>query len=414
MSYWSDWYSDNLEANQIYTALIYFGEQQDPTYKESNLTPDITPTNNLINKGASENDLFNALSQESIQLEVYNGSRKYESVDFSHLKTLRLSIDAYNIDENSYRWTFRNCINNSVVKNDDYITLNYNLLNVNRLKPTWAQLTNTTYPTVATMFTALCTAIGMTGTNDGDSNLQITPFPINQNFQHEYQLSTWGDITTVGELANQIAQIEGCYVEINNGVSPTCNIKKFPKNILNREIEAYVYGGTFDETEESSYQTGDSLDGNTDTLNGGAFDNDYKVINDDVLINLEIGETYQPTGIIANIPKWTIEDDEVSGEDYEYKVGTDDTLIDMTSNNLLKLAMAHVGSIDFAAILTQIFNNLNFPSANFEATILNNMAFDIGDVVAISTGTNPTKYSYIENITTNIFGTTVLSNKRGD
>jgi len=161
------------------------------------------------------------------------------------------------------------------------------------------------------------------------------------------------------------------------------------------------------------YRTGDNLDGNTATKDGGNFTIDYLVVDDDVLIELDIGaEYYKPSGIVAVVPNYVWNDGEVTQEDLEVVYGSRTNAIDLTGNDILKLMVVRNGSIPYNDTLSRIYNELNFYSINFEATVTNNLRFETGDVVAISTGVAPTRFSYVENINTDLFGATIISNNR--
>lgn len=164
------------------------------------------------------------------------------------------------------------------------------------------------------------------------------------------------------------------------------------------------------------YSTGDDLDGNVDTKDGGSFTVDYKVLDDNVLSAYQINsDYYRPTGIKGIVPCWKNENNEWKMEDKEVVYGTSSGALDLTGNAILKMIIFRNATTEsqYPSIFSDIYDEINFPSVRFEATIPNNLKFALGDVIALSGGVGPTRFSFIENINTDISGPTILSNNRG-
>lgn len=496
MNYWDEWYADNLGACTITNA--YIGTSPNGIQVKD----DISNSNGLINLGTEES-LFKSMSQYTIQLEIYNGDYKYEGYEFKG-KALSLDVRVYNDNDNYSTFQYRNFVIDSVERNNDYLTLSAVLNNkVARGKNAYSAITaSQQYPTPSTIFAQVCTLLGLGSSIVGSFGNDNIPYPTNSNLDLQYLIDSYNAIDTNGALINQIAQVLGGFACIDKGTnSSTCKIKAFPKTILNREVNAYVYGGTYDMSDDGEWidlevtyptgptievspqsrvliqvdpqyvenlwvrsntgedlmlsdyfngdqiefntlndegyqfsyaetgsgsfsikyrvvkyhNTGDWLDGNTDTKDGGSFTDDFIVLDDSKIVDLIIDENYyQTTGVKANIANYVEDGGTWTGEDKEYTVGTTDSLVDITDNNFLKLPRGTHASLNFNDILSEILSQLSFPSVKFNATILNNLDFELGDVVAICSGVSPTKYSYVENTNTDISGSTIISNNRGE
>ena len=165
-----------------------------------------------------------------------------------------------------------------------------------------------------------------------------------------------------------------------------------------------------------TYNTGDDIDGNTSIIDGGTFDINYIIINDDVMTDVTVGELFMPQNITATATEWRTVDGSKESNEVEIYIGDDraEDNIDLTDVEVFKTVYNNSQGIDYnRAILSETYEELYFPSYQFEATLLNNLKLEIGQVVAIQTGVAPTRFSYIEKIVTDLFGTTTISNSRG-
>ena len=193
-------------------------------------------------------------------------------------------------------------------------------------------------------------------------------------------------------------------------------------NTLTDETYTFSYMVTGSGSIDIQYQfahyhkTGEWLNGNVDTKDGGSFTVDYKVLDDNVLSAYQINsDYYRPTGIKGIVPCWKNENNEWEMEDKEVVYGTSSGALDLTGNAILKMIIYRNATTEsqYPSIFSDIYDEINFPSVRFEATIPNNLKFALGDVIALSGGVGPTRFSFIENINTDISGPTILSNNRG-
>lgn len=166
------------------------------------------------------------------------------------------------------------------------------------------------------------------------------------------------------------------------------------------------------------YRTGDSVDGNAAVSHdGGSFDIPYKVISDNVINNLTIDQEYiklAMSKVVLPTPVYREEESSTvlegfTEEEIVRKYGADKSE-DYTNNIFVTLAGCLVSNyIDFQFYFNyyEVGGMIFIP---FNVTVANNLDFDIGDIVAIAHSDTPTRFSYIENINTDLFGNTVLSN----
>lgn len=417
MSYYDDWHEGKLEANTVQNAYIIDGNNQ------VDITNYITPQNCVFNRGTTEG-VYNSFSQDSLTLELNNSTHRFDAYDF---KGKELHIEVYTTVDDSedyYGTDFYHFKINKATFNDEFISLESNVINVDTSRAGW-----NIYGTPAVEFWAISVAnvflsalnvlfnfgtIYTTGDITTFSNSRDSLPSVYFDWD-EYSKSCRDNIKTNADMILQTMQVCGGFTFLDKGYNyPFVQIQHFPKSTLNTEVSDYVYGGCFDET-ETTYRTGDSLDGNTDTKDGGNFTINYQIIDDDVLIDLKIGtEYYRPTGIVALVPEWTYDSEsgEWSANDIEWVYGTKDRAVDLSNNEIIKIVRFMTGTTPYDTIFGDIFNEIDFSSINFEATVLNNLRFNLGEVVAISSGVMPTRFSYIENINTDLFGATIISNNR--
>lgn len=217
---------------------------------------------------------------------------------------------------------------------------------------------------------------------------------------------------TVGYGSSNIndAYDNGKSIYLGNYTDPNFKTIKFAYQSYNTTLSIEYYL-------TPCYSTGDDLDGNTDTKDGGTFSIDYTVINDSVMSSGTVDDYYIPVGVKSLIANWTLTGDEYEAKEVQMvepsSAPADAVLIDITGAEISKTLLQRTGAPPYRTILSNIKTEACFPSCKFSLTLINNLRFEVGQPVAICTGVKPTQFSYIENINTNIFGSTIISNSRG-
>lgn len=403
MSYLVDWRKLELEANTFFNVMI----------GSMDVTNSVSNSNNILAIG-SEEGLFNSLSQESINLELYNGDYRFEGISFVGKKPT-IQLRTYNDNGDYYTNNYYNFLITDSRRNGEYITLESHLVNMGVKRDAWQKIavSNSNLVTLESIYQKIGALIsGVTIGSISDFSNKSIQYPSTQTFKGEYMSDALNSIESRGDMMRQIAQILGGYVSIENSqTSHELSIKHFQKALLNAEYTSYVYGGCLDATEDASYQTGDSMDGNTGSIDGGNFDGGYLVISDDVLSDVSFGDSYfKPTKIKANCRIIHATSYPVESEEIEVAVGSGSSLIDLSDNSMIKLmAMSSDISI-YQTMLQNILSELDFAYIGFSATMVNNLDVKLGDVVAICSGMGPTRYSYISSINTDFNGSTIISN----